>query len=66
MTITAEEYKAVLPPAAAQEYLENHLLLEGPGYFAGAGLEESLAVLERDGKKPTSWKEFVGRQGVWK
>ncbi|OJD12843.1 hypothetical protein AJ78_06623 [Emergomyces pasteurianus Ep9510] len=48
-----------MPAFAAQEILETHQLLEGPGYFAGASLDESLAVLKQ---KPTSWKEFVERE----
>lgn len=51
-----EAFKSFLPPAAAQELLENMQLLEDPGYYAGADLAESHNLLDR---KPTSWKEFV-------
>ncbi|OJD23945.1 hypothetical protein ACJ73_04697 [Blastomyces percursus] len=63
--ITPEQYKSFMPPHAAQEFLENHQLLEGPGYFGGASLGESLALLEQ---KPTSWKAFVERakSHAWK
>ncbi|EGC45405.1 NmrA-like family domain-containing protein [Histoplasma capsulatum var. duboisii H88] len=63
--ITPEQYKSFMPPFAAQEFLENHQLLEGPGYYGGASLGESLAVLEQ---KPTSWKEYVEREKsrAWK
>ncbi|OAX82498.1 hypothetical protein ACJ72_03153 [Emergomyces africanus] len=63
--ITPEQYKSFMPAFAAQEFLENHQLLEGPGYYAGASLGESLAILEQ---KPTSWKEFVeqAKSRAWK
>ncbi|KAK9477273.1 hypothetical protein V1514DRAFT_283464 [Lipomyces japonicus] len=59
--VSAEQYKSTLPPAFAQEFLENHLLLEGPGYYGarfrtGSGLSDSLSILEQ---RPTTWKEFV-------
>ncbi|KKZ64783.1 hypothetical protein EMCG_09324 [[Emmonsia] crescens] len=56
--ISPELYKSFLPANMAQELLENHQLLESPGYYGGASLGESLAILEQ---KPTSWKEFVER-----
>lgn len=60
--LTAEQYKSFLPPAVAEELYENHLLLEGPGYYAGASLDESLALLD---EKPTTWKEFIVKSGFW-
>lgn len=54
--ISDDKFKSFLPPAAAQELLENMKLLEDPGYYAGESLEESLSLLE---EKPTTWKEFV-------
>ncbi|KAH8697113.1 NmrA family transcriptional regulator [Talaromyces proteolyticus] len=54
--IPGDNYKAFLPAAVAQEFLENHLLLEDPGYYASANLEESLALVQQ---QPTTWKEFV-------
>lgn len=56
--IPEDKYKSFLPPPAAQELLENHLLLENPGYYAGANLEESLSLLQQ---KPVTWKEFVAK-----
>ncbi|KAK9427566.1 hypothetical protein V1505DRAFT_358662 [Lipomyces doorenjongii] len=54
--VPADQWKQYLPPAMAQEVLENYLLLEAPGYYAGADLKESHDLLEQ---KPTTWKEFV-------
>ncbi|KAK2753334.1 hypothetical protein FQN55_003463 [Onygenales sp. PD_40] len=56
-------YKSFLPAPVAQELYENHLLLEEPGYYAGASLGESIGLLEQ---KPTSWKEFLGKSAVFK
>jgi len=56
--VSAEQYKSALPEFMADEMLENHLFIEDPGYFAGADLGESLALLE---EKPTTWREFVER-----
>ncbi|GIJ92129.1 hypothetical protein Asppvi_011105 [Aspergillus pseudoviridinutans] len=56
--IPGDKYKSFLPPPVAQELLENHLLLEGTGYYAGADLKDSLNLLEQ---KPTMWKEFVAQ-----
>lgn len=53
--VPADVYKSFLPEAIAEELLENHLFVESPGYYAGASLKESLALL--DGK-PTTLKEF--------
>lgn len=54
--IPGDLFKSFLPPAIAEELYENMLLLEDPGYYAGADLAESLALLDR---KPTTWKAFV-------
>lgn len=54
--IPGEVFKSFLPPPVAQELLENMLLMEDPGYYAGADLSESLAMLD---EKPVSWKQFV-------
>jgi hypothetical protein len=37
---------------------ENMLLMEDPGYYAGADLKPSLALLD-EGDKLTTWKDFV-------
>lgn len=54
--IPGDLFKSVLTPAIAEELYENMLLLEGPGYYAGADLAESLALLD---SKPTTWKAFA-------
>lgn len=61
MQIPGDKYKSFLPPAIAQELLENHLLLEDTGYYGGAELKESLGLLEQE---PTSWKEFVTKNAA--
>lgn len=50
-------FKSFLPAAVAQELMENMLLLQDPGYYAGADLKPSLGMLGDD--KVTSWKSFV-------
>jgi len=52
-------YKGFLPPPIAQEILENELLCEEPGFFAGASLVEGHDLLAEVGLKVTSWKEFL-------
>ena len=54
--VSPEQYKASLPPAIAEEYLDNQLFVEEPGYFLGEPLEPSLKLLD---SKPTTWAEFV-------
>ncbi|QDS76714.1 hypothetical protein FKW77_000949 [Venturia effusa] len=54
--VTNEQYKSFLPDFMAEEMLENHLLIESPGYYNGMDLKESLNALS---EKPTTWKEFV-------
>lgn len=54
--LPAATFKSFLPPPVAQELLENHLLLEDPGYYAGADLDESKKMAA---VPPTTWKEFV-------
>jgi len=56
VTISEEQYKSYLPSFMAQEMLENHLFIENPGYYAGEGLGESLALLDA---KPMTWKDYV-------
>ncbi|PHH86947.1 hypothetical protein CDD83_9546 [Cordyceps sp. RAO-2017] len=61
--VSQDTFKSFMPPAAGQELLENWLLLESPGYYGGADLAESLALLD---EKPTSWKEFVeSNKATW-
>jgi len=54
--ITPEQYKSFMPPSVANEYLENHLLIEKPGYYNGASLKESVDACDQ---KLTSWKEYL-------
>lgn len=54
--VPGEVFKTFLPPSMAQEMLENMMLLEDVGYYGGADLAPSLAMLE---EKPTSWKEYA-------
>ncbi|KND88309.1 NmrA-like family domain-containing protein 1 [Tolypocladium ophioglossoides CBS 100239] len=62
-TVSQDTFKSFLPPPAAQELLENWLLLESPGYYGGADLSQSLALLD---EKPTSWKDFVAQnKAMW-
>ena len=46
----------------AEEFLENHLFIENPGYYNGASLNESLDLLE---EKSTTWKEFLKKSGAF-
>ena len=56
MRVSDEAFKSSLPAERAQAMLENHQLLEDPGYFGGADLGGSLAMLE---ERPRTWTEFV-------
>ncbi|OJZ79543.1 hypothetical protein ASPFODRAFT_213248 [Aspergillus luchuensis CBS 106.47] len=56
LTVPAETFKSFLPPPISEEIYENMELLADPGYYAGASLEGSLALLDQP---PTSWKAFV-------
>ncbi|UNI24963.1 hypothetical protein JDV02_010676 [Purpureocillium takamizusanense] len=58
--VPQDVFKSFLNPGVAQEMLENMLLLEDPGYYAGADLSESLALLGEE-DKPTTWADFVAR-----
>ncbi|OMP88419.1 NmrA-like family domain-containing protein 1 [Diplodia seriata] len=58
--VSSEAYKGFLPDFMAEEMLENHLFVEDPGYYAGASLKDSLAILD---EKPVSWKEYVKNSG---
>lgn len=59
--VTPEQYKASLPEAIAEEYLENQLFVEEPGYFLGESLDDSLKLLDC---KPTSWADFVKKNAA--
>lgn len=58
--ITGEQYKGFLPAFMAEEMLENHLLIEEPGYYNGADLKESHDIVD---EKLVSWEEFVKKSG---
>ncbi|KAK3114998.1 hypothetical protein LTR53_006083 [Teratosphaeriaceae sp. CCFEE 6253] len=55
--VAEETFKSFLPPPVAQELLENILLLEDPGYYAGVALEEGGPMPAKE--ELTTWKEFV-------
>lgn len=62
--VSPEQYKASLPPALAEEYLDNQLFVENPGYYLGESLQPSLKLLD---SKPTTWAEFVKKNvSAWK
>ncbi|CDM28291.1 NmrA-like [Penicillium roqueforti FM164] len=62
--VSSDQYKASLPAAIADEYLENQLFVEEPGYYLGEPLEPSLSLLD---SKPTTWEEFVKKNvSAWK
>jgi hypothetical protein len=63
MQIDADTYKSFLPKFMAQEMLENHLLIESPGYYDGEALEKSHENVE---EKLVSWKEYVEGSAVFK
>ncbi len=56
-------YKSFLPPPIAQEILENELLCEEPGFFAGGLLTEGHELLAEVGLAPTTWKDFLRSKG---
>ncbi|KAL2201933.1 NmrA-domain-containing protein [Sarocladium strictum] len=58
--IPHDVYKSFLPPPIAQEILENELLCEEPGFFAGGSLVEGHELLKEVGLAPTTWKDFIG------
>ncbi|KAK9235090.1 NmrA-domain-containing protein [Lipomyces kononenkoae] len=55
--------KAGLPDFAATELLENMLLLDQFGYYGGAKLDESHAILE---DKLTTWDEYIKKADAFK
>ena len=57
--IPQDVYKSFLPPPIAQEILENELLCEDPGFFAGESLVDGHELLAGVGLAPTTWKEFI-------
>ncbi|KAF5003095.1 hypothetical protein FDECE_10330 [Fusarium decemcellulare] len=57
--VDAETYKKFLPVVMADEFLENHLLIDEPGYFLGQRLDESHKLLAGEGFTSTSWAEFL-------
>lgn len=57
MQVPGDTFKSFLPPPVAQELLENMLLLEEPGYYAGAALTDGGPRPPQD--ELTTWKEFV-------
>lgn len=65
--VPEDKFKAILaskglPETAQNELLQNMLLMSQFGYYGGADLKESKAILE---EPPTSWKEFVAKAPAW-
>lgn len=60
VTVPGDMFKsflaASLPPDMVHEIYENLILLEGPGYYAGADLTRSLELLS---EKPVTVREFI-------
>jgi hypothetical protein len=56
--IDDKTYKSYLPDFMAQEMLENHFLIENPGYYNGEELEKIHAILDV--------KEWAGTIAAWK
>ena len=54
-----------MSPEAARETVENMLMLESPGYYAGEGLGETLELVKEAGFELTSWEEFVRGSERW-
>ena len=54
--LPAETFKSYLPEPIKEEMYENLMLFENEGYYEGASLDESLALLDEE---PTTWKHFV-------
>jgi uncharacterized protein YbjT (DUF2867 family) len=52
-----------MPDFAAEELLENMRLMDEGGYYGGASLDESHAILH---DSLTSWKDFIGKAVTWK
>ena len=52
-------YKSFLPPPIAQEILENELLCEDPGFFAGGSLADGHKLLAEVGLAPMTWKDYL-------
>ncbi|KAM7186384.1 hscarg protein [Rhypophila sp. PSN 637] len=68
--VPPEVYKNILkgagmPDFAAQELLENFLLFEQFGYFGGASLDETHALLGEDKEKLTTWKKHARESKKW-
>lgn len=60
--ISGDQFKSYLPKFMAEEILENHILLDTTGYYAGVSLDDSLNLLDA---KPVTWKEFVKKSNTW-
>lgn len=55
--------KAGMPPFVQEELLQNFLLNVDPGYYGGASLEESQAILD---EPLTTWKQHLEKSEVIK
>ncbi|KAJ5758382.1 hypothetical protein N7520_005538 [Penicillium odoratum] len=57
--VDSDTYKSFMPPALADELLENHLFIEEPGYYNGRSLDSTKALLSSVGPKTETWKQYV-------
>jgi len=64
-SITYDQFKSFLPPAAADELAANFELFEAPGYFVGEptdAVDKSIELVVKSGlPKPISWKDYVAK-----
>ncbi|KAM5441677.1 hypothetical protein MferCBS31731_003358 [Microsporum ferrugineum] len=60
--ISDKDFKDALPEKVREEMLQNMQLLYMYGYYGGASLKESLALLD---EPPTTWKEFIEQELAW-
>jgi len=61
--VDEKTYRSYLPEFMAQEMLENHYLIESPGYYNGEKLEKSHAILD---EKLVGVEEYAGTVAAWK
>ncbi|KAL4920955.1 hypothetical protein BDW62DRAFT_175607 [Aspergillus aurantiobrunneus] len=57
--VDSDIYKGFMQGYVGLEMLENHLLIEEPGYYNGRSLKESQELLADAGYKPSTWKDFL-------
>ncbi|KAF8459658.1 hypothetical protein BDZ91DRAFT_742007 [Kalaharituber pfeilii] len=60
--VPADIYKAFLPPAIADEYTQNMVLLGTYGYYGWESLDWSHSIVD---EPLTTWEEFVATEPAW-